>query len=186
MRTLSKSEKRTIRIAATVLAAYFILFCGQRVWKSISGHRAEYTKLVQEADKLRTELRPYQDKALVAKKLMEGFHMDPARLSRTSVVAEASAAILKAATTGGVQLGPIRESAARQSGKELASMQLDCTGPVPAVMAFLHRFESIGYPIILDSVQLNPEPMKPGTLKLHLGIVILDFEQWKGEELPNA
>ena len=65
-------------------------------------------------------------------------------------------------------------------------MQLDCTGPVPAVMAFVHRFESIGYPIILDSVQLNPEPMKPGTLKLHLGIVILDFEQWKGEELPNA
>ena len=186
MRALAKSEKRTIRIAAVVLGAYFVFFAGQKVWKFVGSRRAEYAKLVQEADKLRIELRPYRDKVAVAHKLMEGFHMDPARLSRASVVADASAAILKAATTGGVQLGPIRESSSRQSGKELASMQLDCTGPVPAVLAFLHRFESIGYPIILDSVQLGSDPTKPGAIKAHIGLVILDFDQWKAEEIPNA
>src|SRR5436190_20703708 len=175
MRALAKTEKRTIRIAALVLGAYFVFFAGQKVWKFVGSRRAEYAKLVQEADKLRIELRPYPDKVAVAHKLMEGFHMDPARLSRASVVADASAAILKAATTGGVQLGPIRESGARQSGKELTSMQLDCTGAVPALMAFLHGFESIGYPIIVDSVQFSPEPSKPGQVKAHISLVILDF-----------
>ena len=186
MRVLSKSEKRTIRLAVLVLGAYFVFFCGQQVWKFASQRRVEYSKLVLDAAKLRTELRPYKDRALVLKKLMEASHLDPAHLSKASVVGEASAAILKSATTNGVQLGPIRESASRQSGKELASMQLDCSGPVPAVLAFLHRFETIGFPIIVDSVQLSPEPTKPGTLKLHLGLVILNFEQWKAEEVPNA
>jgi len=186
MRSLSTSEKRTIRLAGVVLAAYFIFAFGQKSWKYLNQRRTDYVKLSQEAGKLRTELRPYREKILVAKKLMEGCHMDPAKLSKSSVVADASAAILKAATSGGVQLGPIRESGARQSGRELTSMQLDCTGPVPSVLAFLHRFESIGFPIILDSIQLSSEPMKPGTLKLHLGLVILDFEQWKAESIPNA
>ncbi len=186
MRSLSASEKRTIRIASSVLGAYFIFFCCQHVWKYFAGQRGGYLKLVEEADKLRTELRPYQDKVEVARKLMEDFNMDPNKLSKTSVVAEASSAILKAAASAGVQLGPIRETAARSSNKELSSMQLDCTGPVPAVLAFLKRFDGIGFPIILDSVQLSPEPSRPGALKLHLGMVVLDFDQWKGEEAPHV
>jgi hypothetical protein len=133
---------------------------------------------------LRTELRPYEDKALATQKLMESFHLDPARLTKASVVAEASAAIQKAASGGGVQLGPIREAPARTSAKELASMQLDCTGPVPAMMTLLSRFETLGYPLILDAVQVNPEP-RPGMVKLHLTIIILDFDQWK-EETPSV
>jgi hypothetical protein len=187
MRSLSSSEKRTIRIAGAFLGACLLFFCGQRVWKSGTAWRANYQQLVSRADNLRAELKPYRARVEDAQKLMRDFHMDPSRLSRTSVVAEASAAILKAATTGGVQLGPIREAAARQSNKELTTIQLDCTGPVPAVMAFLHRFESIGYPILIDTVQLSPEPSRPGNLKLHVGIIILDFDQWKGEEaVPHA
>jgi hypothetical protein len=186
MRTLSKSEKRTVRLATVVLAAYFLFAFGQRGLNFIRKGKADYTVLCQEAMKLKAEVRPYKDKILVSKKLMEGAHMDPAKLSRNSVVADTSAAILKAATTGGVQLGPIRESGTRQSGRELASMQLDCTGPVPAVLAFLHKFQTLGVPVILDSIQLTPETMRPGTLKLHLGLVILDFEQWKAENIPNA
>lgn len=108
--------------------------------------------------------------------------MDPVKLTRASVVGEASAAIQKAATAGGIQLGPIRESAARASARELASMQLDGSGPIPAVMAFLHGFESLGYPVVLDSIQLTQDPTKPSMVKMHLTIVIYDFEQWKVEE----
>ena len=182
---LSTSEKRTIRIAGSVLGVYLLFFCAQHAWKFIAAQRAKYTALVQQADKYRVELKPYQSRVELAQKLMRDFRLDPSRLSRPSVVADASAAILKAAASNGIQLGPIRESAARQSNKELASIQLDCTGQVAAVLAFIHNFQSIGYPIIVDSVQINPEPSKPGMLKVHLALVILDFTEWKVEQAPT-
>ena len=142
--------------------------------------------MILEAKNLRDELRPYETKALMATKLMEGFQMDPTRLTRATVVAEASAAIQKAAMSGGIQLGPIRESPARSAAKELTSIQLDGSGQVQAIMSFLNRFESLGYPLILDSVQIMPDAQKPSMVKVHLTIVIMDFEQWKAEEHPHA
>ncbi len=186
MRSLSASEKRTIRLAAIVLAVGFLLLGGQRVWKFFAQQRATYVNLLQEVKQRRAELKPYPGRVQDIQTMMEKFHMDPNTLSRTSVVADASAAILKAATAGQVALGPIRETAARSTGKELATMQLDCSGKIASVLAFIHKFDSIGYPIIVDSVQLTPEPMKPGMLKAHVALIILDFEQWKGEGQPHA
>jgi len=111
--------------------------------------------------------------------------MEPQKSSKATLVAEASAAIQKAAGSGGVQFGPIRESAARASAKELASMQFEGSGSVSSVMTLLHRLQTLGYPLIIDSVQMTPET-RPGMVKVHLTIVILDFEQWKNGELPNA
>jgi hypothetical protein len=115
-------------------------------------------------------------------KLKENFHIDPAKLSKATLVAEASAAIQKAATSGGIQLGPVRESPARASAKELASMQLEGMGPPPAILGLLHRLTTLGYPFVIDTVQVNPETTRPGMLKVNLTIVILDFDQWKKEE----
>ncbi len=117
---------------------------------------------------------------------MEEFHLDPAKLSKASAVAEASSAIQKAAAAGGVQGGPIRESPGRSSSKELASIKLEGSGQLPAVTSFLHRLESVGSPLIIDSVQITPDNMRPGMIKLSLTIIILDFEQWKNGEIPNA
>jgi hypothetical protein len=184
---LSAHEKRTIRLGATVVAVLLALLAFQQIWKFFSSQNADYKALLAQTDKLRADLRPYQGKTEDVRALMEKFRMDPNHLSRTSVVAEASAAILKTAASGGIQLGPIRETAARQAAKEMAAIQLDCTGQVPNLLAFLHRLETMGYPIIIDVVQLTSDPSKPGNLKMHLGLVILDFEQWKIEErLPNA
>ena len=96
---------------------------------------------------------------------------------------EASAAIQNAAKSGGIQLGPMRESPARTSAKELTSMQLEGNGSVSAVMTLLHRLETVGYPLIIDSLQITPDT-KPGKVKVNLTIVILDYEQWK--EAPRA
>src|SRR5213592_241075 len=185
MRALSDHEKRTIRYAAVGISIYLVLFGGLRCWKYLEKRRADYQHLVKEASGLRQEIQPYEDKVLLVKKLMESFHIDPAKLSRASVVGAASDAIQKAAAAGGLGLGPIRESPARPSTKELASMQMEGSGPVPAVTTFLLRLETLGYPMIVDSVQLSPEP-RPGMLKLNLTIIILDFDQWKKEEVPNA
>ncbi len=181
MRSLTPHEKRTMRIAAVVLGAFLVLLCGQKAWKFLHARRTEYALLVKEAQSLRDEIKPYESKVAVISKLMESFHMDPAKLSRASLVADASAAIQKAAAGGGVQLGPIRESPAHATGKELATMQLEGAGQVTAILSFLHRLETVGFPLIVESVQLNAETSKPGMVKLSLTISILDFEQWKKE-----
>ncbi len=185
MRTLTPHEKRTVRFGAAAIALYLLLFGGFQVWKYFAKTRADYQQLLSQADGLKQEVRLYDDRVLVLKKLMESLRLDPARLSRTSVVAEASLAIQKAATSGGVQVGPVRESPARPSSKELASVQMEGTGPVPAVMGLLSRLESVGFPLIIDSVQLTPD-MRPGQLKLNLTILILDFDQWTKEGAPHA
>ena len=176
---LTDREKRTLRIAAVVMAIYLVLFFALRVWRQLESRRSHYQHLVAEAQQLQRELRPYQDKISLALTLKEYFHIDPAKLSSASLVAQASAAIQTAARMGGVQIGPIRESPARASSRELTSMQLEGVGPVPAAMSLLHRLQTLGYPLIVDSVQLNSEPSKPGLVKLNLTIVILDFDQWK-------
>jgi hypothetical protein len=185
MRTLTHHERRTVRFGAAVIVIYLLLFGGFQVWKYLARCRADYQQLVNQADRLKQEVRLYDDRALVVKKLMESLHLDPANLSRTSVVAQASAAIQKAAMSGGVQVGPVRESPARPSSKELASVQLEGTGPVPAVMGLLNRLEGVGFPLIIDSVQLTPD-MRPGQLKVNLTILILDFDQWTKEGAPHA
>jgi hypothetical protein len=117
---------------------------------------------------------------------MEAFNLDPATLSRTTVVAQASAAIQKAAASSGIAVGSVRESPARASSKELASIQLEATGPVPAVTSLLGRLQSVGYPLVVETVQINAEPTRPGQIKLNLTLVVLDFEQWKKGAVPNA
>jgi hypothetical protein len=186
MRTLTDREKRTIRIATVGIAIYLVLFFGLRCQKYLEAKRTDYGKVVAAATKLRDELQIYEDKAAAVKSLMEKFHMDPAKLSKASVMADASAAIQNAAAAGGVVIGPIRESPARASAKELGSMQLEGSGPVPAMMAFLSRLETLGFPLVIDSVQISPAPGQQGMIKVNLTIIILDFEQWKAQGAPNA
>lgn len=185
MRQLTAHEKRTVRFGAIVLGILFLGYGGMHTAKFFTNRRADYQQLVAKADRLKQEVRIYDDRIAVVKKLMEASRLDPAKLSRTSVVAEASAAIQKAAQSGGIQVGPVRESPARASAKELGSVQIEGTGPVPAIMGLLGRLESIGYPLIIDSVQLTPD-MRPGQLKVNLTILILDFDQWNKGGPPHA
>lgn len=186
LRSLSDREKRTVRIAGIGIAIYLVLFGGFEVWKYFDQKRADYRQLVREAYDLRQKTLPYGDKALLAKKLMDDFHMDPARLKRETVVSDASAAIQNAAKTGGVALGPIRETAARGSGGALATIQLEGSGQVPAVLSFLAGLNTIGFPLVVDSVQFNTGN-QPGMVKMNLTILILDFDQQKeAKEAPHA
>jgi hypothetical protein len=186
MRTLTDHEKRTLRLGAVGVAIYLVLFFGWRGWRHLELGRSEYQQLWADAQKLQRELRPYENKLLLTQKLRETYRLDPWKLSRATVVAEASAAIQNEAKSRGLELGPIREAPARASAKELASMQFEGIGPVPAVITLLHRLEILGYPMILDSLQINADPTKPGMVKVNFTMVILDFDQWKTPEPPHA
>ena len=182
MRTLTNREKRAVRIAAVAVVLY-VAFFG---WKYFETKRSAYRQVVKDVQSFKLELKPYEERILVVKKLMEDFHLDPAKLTKASAVAEASSAIQKAAAAGGIQFGPIRESPGRPSAKELASIKLEGSGQLPAVTSFLHRLESVGSPLTIDSIQITPDNMRPGMIKLSLTIILLDFEQWNNGEIPNA
>ena len=186
MRTLTERENRTIRWATIGIAIYLACFGGWHVWKHLEARRAGYRALVKQAEDLKRAIQPYTLRAQVAGKLMDEFHLDPAKLRRASVVAEASDAIQKAAGSGGIKIGPVRESPGRSSARELASVQFQGTGSVTSVMELFSRMETLGYPLVIESVQIAPEPTQPGQIKLTLTVLILDFEQWKSEGVPGV
>src|SRR5205809_6429084 len=82
MATLTDREKRTVRMAAIAIAIYLVLFFGLRIWKSLEAARLDYQVMLMDAQRLRRELRPYENRVLLAQKLKENFHMEPAKLSR--------------------------------------------------------------------------------------------------------
>ncbi|HEX3800340.1 MAG TPA: hypothetical protein VH413_16720 [Verrucomicrobiae bacterium] len=183
---MTPKEKRTVRIAGIGIAIYLVLFAGVQVWKFTARKHAEYMQLVADAQSLKDEVRRYDDRIAVVKKLMEQFHMDPVSLKKSSVVAEASSAIQKAAQGSGFQVGPVRESPAHNSGKELASIELEGSGPVKGAVGLIYRLEGLGYPLVIDSTQFSSDPMRPGQVKLKLTITILDFDQVQKAGGPHA
>jgi hypothetical protein len=64
-------------------------------------------------------------------------------------------------------------------------MQFEGSGPIPAVTGLLNRMQSLGYPLIIDSVQITPDN-RPGMVKVSLTIVILNFDRWKNPEASHA
>lgn len=174
-----------MRRAIIGIALYLVLFCGFKMWQYLHHQRAEYVQLVADAKDLKLKMEKYQERAEVVKRMMEDYHLDPAKLSRETIVAEASSAIQKAAAGSGVQVGAVRESASRGNGDELASMQFEGSGQVAAVTGFLNRMQTLGYPLIIDSVQMTSGP-QPGVMKLSLTVVILNYENWKNPEAIHA
>ena len=186
MRTLSPGEKRTIRYATIGILIYLALFGGLKLWKIIAHQRADYLQMVAEARQLKIETGLDADQAAVVKKLMTEFQLDPARLSTNSVVADASAAIQKAAMSGGVKPGPIRELPGRASAKEAATIEFEGSGPVTAVVSLVQRLPLLGYPLLIDSLQITGDPARPDQIKLSVKIIVLNFENWKKTEAPHA
>jgi hypothetical protein len=186
MRTLTLREKRVVLYGGIGVGLYLLVFGGYLLGKPLAHRSAAYEQLVAQARSLQQNLKPYDDRAQVVKKMMDHFQLDPAKLSRATVVGEASAQLQKAAAGSGIQVGPVRESPMKASAKELATLQFEGTGPVPAVLGLLKRMETLGFPLVIDSVQITPDTMRPGQVKITLTAVVLDFEQWKTEDKPHA
>ena len=186
MRTLTSSEKRTVTYGGIALGVILCLFGGWKLWGDLQKHSAAYIQLVAESRDLRGQLQSYDDRIVATKRLMDNYQLDPAKLTHATVVGEASLKIQQAAASAGIQVGPVRESSAKASAKELATLQFEGSGPIPAVLGLLKRMETLGYPLIVDSVDITPNPMRPDQINIHMTVVVLDFDQWKTEGKPHA
>lgn len=185
MRPVTDYEKRFIRRATIAIAIYLLVFGGFKIWQFLHHRHAEYVQLVADAQALKLKVQRYQERAEVVKRMMEDYHLDPAKLSRETVVGEASSAVQKAAASSGVAFSTVRESTSRGTGDEIATMQFEGSGQVMAVTGFLNRLQTLGYPLIIDSVQMTTGP-QPGMMKLSLTVVILNYENWKNPEATHA
>lgn len=186
MTTITEREQRTLRIAGIGILLYLTLFFGAKLIKGASSLRAAYDQQVRAAQTLRSEVQTYEVRALRLQRLMEQLQLEPGKVATNSIIAQTSAALQQAAVAGGLQIGSIRESVARSSERELGTIQLDATGLPLSIMSFLARLEHLGFPVIVDAVQLSSEPRGPGMLKVNFSLIILDFEQWKPRKAPHA
>ena len=179
--SLSQRDRRTLRYGGIAIAAYLVLFYGLLGWKKLESRRADYQRLVTEARDMKQRLDPYATKLLLIEKLRGTSGVDPSKLTRATIVAQASADLQQAAGMDGIKLGPVRETPGSANKKELTSMQFEAVGPVKAIASLIHKIETLGYPLIIDALELAVDPREPGKLKLNVKLVILDFEQWKKE-----
>ncbi len=183
---LTDRDRRTLKFASIGLVVYLALFVGWRGFSTLNQRREAYVRLQREATDLRVKLELYESRAIRLQRLMEAHQMDPSKLNRTTLVAQASAALQQSAMQGGVQLGPIRETLARAAERELGTIQLEANGQVPALLGFLHRLRGLGFPLVIDGLQFTSEPTRPGMIKLRLGLILLNFEQWAELEVPRG
>lgn len=203
---MNDRDKKTIRIAGLAIAIYLAGFFGFKMWRKGGAGQDDYKTLARQAERLQAEVRAQENKVLMFDKLTELYQLDPRKIKRETLVADASAAIQTAAQQGGIVLGPLREAPARSSGRELTTIQVEGAGQANAVLGLLHRLRTLGYPLIIDSVQIGPPaagatprgpggpmsgpppgmtpPARPGMVKINLSITILNYDQWK--EGPNA
>jgi hypothetical protein len=186
MPPLTARDKRTIRYAAVGIAIYLVAFIGFKSWRKIESNRKDYTQLIARVAHEQQQIRDYENKVLLFEKLSELYRIDPRKLPKETLAAEASAAIQNAARQGGFKLGPFRETPGRSGGRELTSIQFDGIGPLPAALTLIHNLQTLGYPLVIDSLQLTQDPTKPGMLKVNATVVLLNFETWKKETPPNA
>lgn len=203
---MTDRDKKTIRIATIGIAIYLVAFFGFKMWRKGATGRDDYQQLVKRAQQLQEQVRAQENKVLLFEKLTNLYQLDPRKIKKETLVADASAAIQSAAQQGGIQLGPLREAPARSSGRELTTIQVEGTGQSSAALAYLHRLRTLGYPLIIDSVQIGPPqaqggrggpgggppgmmpgmmpPGRPGMVKINLSITILNYDQFK--KGPNA
>src|SRR5688572_9429544 len=130
--TISEKDKRTIRIGGSILAIYLVFFFGFRGWKKLEKGHADYQQLARKVEREQLETRRQENDVLLFEKLSDTYKLDPRKMPKETLVAEASAAIQNAARQGGFQLASVRETQGRTVGREISTLQLDGSGPLPA------------------------------------------------------
>ena len=184
MRALNERERRTIKLAGGALGIYLVLFYGLAGWRALEARRAEYDQLRTEATDLGTRVLEEHRKHKRLGELRERWNIDLASLDETTIVNDVREAIQKAAGRHKVAVGPSQETGRRSAAKELRVIQFTGSGATRAVMAFVDDLPRLGFPLVVDHLQVKPLAKKPGMVTYSMRVAILNFRPWK--EGPRA
>ncbi len=186
MQTLNDKEKRTIRYGAIALSIYLLAFYGKGCLGGLETQRDHYATLTQEVREWDAYQETLETKRLLLEKMRGRFALDLASVSSSTLVADTSAAIQSTLQASGFQIGPVRESPGRATSHEAAFLRFETTGPAKAALLLIHRLERVGFPILIDSLQMKQDPKKPGMMELTFQVVVLDYSRWKQEDTRHG
>lgn len=172
---MNDREKRLVIITAIGLSVYLILFFGKDFIGGLEKNRIDYLKMEKSVKEGVVKLRPYSDRSLLLEKLRQKMNLEVRNQDPEKLVALTSLAIQQTAKTSGINIGPLRES----RGTGISSLKFEANGKYESMVKFMRGIATSGYPVIIDSMQMNMDPSKKGTVKLNLSIGIIDFNKYK-------
>lgn len=177
--SLSEKDRKTIRYGAMIIVVYLTLFYGRTILSAFESSRVNYFAQLDEAKALEELFSSYENKVLKVEKFREQYQLNVRELSSTNLVGNAGRAIQDLVKESDFKLGQIRETLASGGTASAATFQVEGTGPLKSLMPLLHRLQSTGYPMILDTLSIRTDEKKRGHVLWSATIVVLDYAQWK-------
>lgn len=172
---MNDKEKKLIKFTAIGLTIYLLAFYGKDYLGAFEKKLDDFKKKEKTIVNHRTKLVPYSSRVLMLEKLRKKLNIDVRRLSSNELVGQTSQAIQQSAKQSGIKIGPLRES----SGRSTSSLRFEANGKYDGMVKFLRSIGTSGYPIMIESMQVNLDPSKKGNVKISLSIGIIDFANWK-------
>ena len=186
MRSLTDREKRTLRLAGILVAAYLVLFYGVKFFGYLESRRTAYDEAYLQAQTLQVErLREIQKRKRL-EKLKAEWNIDFEKLGKKTVVGDARMALEATARACGVRLGFSKESPGRVRSGELTVFQVQGSGKTRNVARFLHSLKTrLGYPMVVDRIHLKAQK-RPGLASFTFTTTLLGYSTWKSKEASRA
>jgi hypothetical protein len=181
VRKLTARERRLIRFSALGLGLYLIAYLGFAAFRGLEELRAEHGALrryVQSSDERLARALVEQQRLA---RLRRQCPLALERLDQKTVVGDARVALEQAAKSCGVSLATVRETPGRLRALEHTVFQVSGGGKDQNVVRFVDRMHRLGYPFVLDNVQVKAAKA-PGQVTFSFSAALLDFARWSGEE----
>lgn len=176
---MTDHDKKVIRFACIGLIAYLAIFYGRGAFSGLEAKRAAYMNARNEAKEFHKKLKPYETQLLLLEKLRKDRQINLEELNSDTLVADASTAIQIAANQCGVALGPLQETPSRGDASTLTMFRLSGEGPIDGVVNLIYTLRRIGFPLIIDSLNLDGGEFGGDTQKFDLELRIIDYNNWQ-------
>ena len=184
--SMSQKDKRTLLIGGAFIVIYLSLFYGNKLLGLFEGERRAYFEKFEEAQQLGDLFKSYETRVMKIEKLRDQYNLNVKTLESTNLVGNAGRAIQDLVKNSQYKMGQIREVAGRGGQGVAATLQIEGTGPLKSLMPLLHRFQTTGYPLIVDSLTIRSDKRKPGEVQWSAEVMLLNYQQWKKQGGPNA
>ncbi len=181
LESLSEKDRKTLRYGAVIIVVYLSLFYGRSILAAFESSRVAYFEQLEQAEDLEEIFRSYENKVLKIEKYRDQYHLNVRALSNTNLVGNAGRALQELVKQSKFKIGQVRETLASGGSANAATFQVEGSGPLKSLMPLLHRLQSTGYPMIIDTISIRTDEKKRGNVQWSATIVVLDYRKWKAK-----
>ncbi len=179
MAKLNAREQRIVKWALVLVPLYLLLFYGLAGVRALEEQRKEFGNIQLEAEEVELRITKEAKKYKRLKRMREEWSLHLKELNTATLVTSAREAVQSAASKCGVGLGNSQEMGRGNNNDLLRVIQMQGSGKTEAVLRFLYLCPRLGYPLLLDNLQIKGVPGKPGRLTLTFSLAIVNTDRWK-------